>query len=678
MCNCNKNIVLKHYIYLLFMLWCASPLHLSAQSQQQNRYYDMLEELSINAEETPDWEDILQELSERKNTPLNLNVATKEELEEFPFLTDNQIENILAYIYIKGEMQTVYELLLIEGMSKETIDLLAPFVVVEKSKRKSDALRLKNALKYGKNNLTTRFGIPLYNTKGYKKSYLGPAAYHALKYTYQYKDRLYFGVAAEKDKGEPFAALHNRKGYDWYSIYFLIKDLGIIKSLSAGNYKLNFGQGLVLGSDYLNGKTMQVTPSPFKKWGIYKHSSTDEFNYLRGAAITLRVYKRIDASVFYSNRKLDGKVKGDTLITIDKSGLHRTDNEVLKRDKATLQLFGGNIQYEGKKLHLGITGIYYCLDKHYLPTLSGYSKYNMTGMSFYNIGVNYAYRRAKWAFDGEIAKSSKGVAAINKLQYTPSSLYRLLLVHRYYEHHYWAFFANSFSEGSRIQNENGWYVAVDMNPIKRMRLFVAADFFSFPWLKYRISKSSQGFDLTTLIEYTSSATFDMRAYYRIKSKERDLTGQDVTRRNYHHKWHYRLNCKVGQYISLRSFIDYNRFCISQSTLSQGYQISQRISYNLKRPTIALTGQISYFHTDNYDSRVYIVEKGLINSFYVPAFSGHGIRGSAVMRYDFLVNFTLIAKSGTTIFLDRSQIGSGNDVIDSNRKTDIELQLRYKF
>lgn len=37
---------------------------------------------------------------------------------------------------------------------------------------------------------------------------------------------------------------------------------------------------------------------------------------------------------------------------------------------------------------------------------------------------------------------------------------RLMLVHRYYSHDYWAMFAHSFSEGSSVQNENGWYLAI--------------------------------------------------------------------------------------------------------------------------------------------------------------------------------------------------------------------------
>lgn len=62
---------------------------------------------------------------------------------------------------------------------------------------------MKNAAKYGKNELLTRFDIPFYKRKGYEHTYLGPSVYNSVKYSFRYSDRLYAGVVAEKDAGEP-------------------------------------------------------------------------------------------------------------------------------------------------------------------------------------------------------------------------------------------------------------------------------------------------------------------------------------------------------------------------------------------------------------------------------------------------------------------------------------------
>ena len=80
-----------------------------------------------------------------------------------------------------------------------------------------------------------------------------------MKYTFRYRDQLYAGGVAEKDAGEPFAALHNRYGYDYYSFYLLLQNCGRLKSLAVGNYRLSFGQGLVMSTDYLMGKTIYAS-----------------------------------------------------------------------------------------------------------------------------------------------------------------------------------------------------------------------------------------------------------------------------------------------------------------------------------------------------------------------------------------------------------------------------------
>ena len=101
---------MKHYrqvflATLLLLLLCLPAL----RAQSLFLLEDNLEEL---AEETgtADWEDELEELSYRLQEPLNLNTATREQLEQFPFLTTRQVEEIQAYIYIHGQMQTIYEL----------------------------------------------------------------------------------------------------------------------------------------------------------------------------------------------------------------------------------------------------------------------------------------------------------------------------------------------------------------------------------------------------------------------------------------------------------------------------------------------------------------------------------------------------------------------------------------
>ncbi|WP_288241161.1 helix-hairpin-helix domain-containing protein [uncultured Bacteroides sp.] len=666
--------LLKSGVFLSMLL--ITPV-LEAQNTTVSLWEENIEQLSMDEEEK-NWEDELEELSNRLQEPVNINVTTKHELEQFPFLSDIQIENILAYVYIHGQMQTIYELQLVEEMDKRTIDLLLPFVCVHPVAEKRGFPRLKSLLKYGKQEVLTRLDVPFYTRKGYQKNYLGPSMYHSLRYGYRYGDYLQMGVTAEKDAGEPLFALHNGKGYDYYSIYFLLRNLGRLKTLAVGNYKLSFGQGLVVSTDFRLGKTYSLSTLDNRSGGIRKHSSTDEYNYFRGAAATVEIIPALQISGFYSHRSMDGVVEQDEITSIYKTGLHRTEKEAEKMNAFTLQLMGGNINYEMNNLKVGLTGIYYFFSHTFQPELRTYAKYNMQGNNFYNAGIDYKYRLNRFILTGEAAMGKRGYSLLNQLKYNILTGYQLSIVHRYYTHDYWAMFACSFGESSTPQNENGWYMAAEAAPFAHWKFFASLDLFSFPWWKYRISKPSQGVDAMFQSLYSPKRNLSMYINYRYKRKERDVAGTNgkVILPTYYHRLRYRLTYSPDN-LQLRTTVDYNHFHSQGREGSQGYQLTQSCSYVFSFP-LKLSVQGTYFHTDDYDSRIYASEKGLLYTFYTPSFYGQGFRFSACARYDMNKAFMLLVKFGQTIYQDRETIGSGNDLIQGNKKADLQMQLRIKI
>ena len=92
----------------------------------------------------------------------------------------------------------------------------------------------------------------------------------------------------------------NGKGYDFYSFYASIKNLGILKHLVVGRYRARFGMGLVINSDFLLGKSAQLTSSGKIQNRFSVHSSTNPTRYLQGAATTLSLGKGFDVSMFGS------------------------------------------------------------------------------------------------------------------------------------------------------------------------------------------------------------------------------------------------------------------------------------------------------------------------------------------------------------------------------------------
>ena len=649
---------------------------------------EVLEDLSVNNDinnsvNSLNWENELEELSNRLQEPVNLNSATREQLEQFPFLSDIQIEHLLAYIYIHGQMETIYELQLVEELDRQTIQYLLPFVCI-KAINNEPAFRwktmLKDAGRYGKNEVLTRLDIPFYKRKGYEHTYLGPSVYNSVKYTFRYRDQLYAGGVAEKDAGEPFAALHNRYGYDYYSFYLLLQNCGRLKLLAVGNYRLSFGQGLVMSTDYLMGKTIYASSFNNRSTGIKRHSSTDEYNYFRGVATTVALTKRLSVSAFYSHRNMDGVVTDGDITSVYKTGLHRSRKEADKKNLLTSQLTGGNVSYQQNHIRLGITGVYYVFNRPYEPELTGYSKYNIHGNHFYNLGIDYAYRWRRFSFQGETAIGKQGWASLNRLQYSPVQDIQFMLIHRFYSYDYWAMYAHSFGEGSTVQNEQGYYVGLETTPFSHWRFFVSFDLFSFPWKKYRINKPSRGTDGLIQATFTPRTNLSMYLKYRYKQKERDLTGSKgtLTLPIFHHQLRYRLNYSLNDVFSSRTTLDYNHFHSQDRAATKGYQVTQMISSQLPWTRLFADVQGSYFCTDDYDSRVYVSEKGLLYTFYTPSFQGRGFRCAVRLRYELNKHWLFITKFGETIYLNRNEIGSGNDLIYGNKKADVQMQLRIKF
>ena len=649
---------------------------------------EVLEDLSVNNDinnsvNSLNWENELEELSNRLQEPVNLNSATREQLEQFPFLSDIQIEHLLAYIYIHGQMETIYELQLVEELDRQTIQYLLPFVCIKAINNESSfrwKTMLKDAGRYGKNEVLTRLDIPFYKRKGYEHTYLGPSVYNSVKYTFRYRDQLYAGGVAEKDAGEPFAALHNRYGYDYYSFYLLLQNCGRLKSLAVGNYRLSFGQGLVMSTDYLMGKTIYASSFNNRSTGIKRHSSTDEYNYFRGVATTVALTKRLSVSAFYSHRNMDGVVTDGEITSVYKTGLHRSRKEADKKNLLTSQLTGGNVSYQQNHIRLGITGVYYVFNRPYEPELTGYSKYNIHGNHFYNLGIDYAYRWRRFSFQGETAIGKQGWASLNRLQYSPVQDIQFMLIHRFYSYDYWAMYAHSFGEGSTVQNEQGYYVGLETTPFSHWRFFVSFDLFSFPWKKYRINKPSRGTDGLIQATFTPRTNLSMYLKYRYKQKERDLTGSKgtLTLPIFHHQLRYRLNYSLNDVFSSRTTLDYNHFHSQDRAATKGYQVTQMISSQLPWTRLFADVQGSYFSTDDYDSRVYVSEKGLLYTFYTPSFQGRGFRCAVRLRYEPNEHWMFITKFGETVYLDRNEIGSGNDLIYGNKKADIQMQLRIKF
>ena len=656
--------------------------NLSAQS-----VWEEVIEQWVNNQESNSYqlENLIESLDELKENPFPINTATKEQLERFPFLSDQLIENILYYIYKHGPMFSDKELMLVKDMDQQTARCLKLFITFQQPDKEENKPTLKNILKYGKQELSTRVDIPVYTKAGYQKEngYRGYSFYTNLRYSFRYSDKVYWGLTAEKDTGEPFFNRENKKGYDYYSPYLLIKNIGKLKTLALGNYRLNYGYGLVMNTDFSMGKTAMLSTLGNKATGIKKHSSTDEYNYFQGIAGSISITNRLSADVFYSYRTMDGIVDNQFITSIKEDGYHRVLKDFEKKNTFSNQLIGSNLHYNGKSFELGLTSVYNIFNKMLNPTERVYNQFYPRGKDFFNIGVNYKVFWKQFTLLGETATDKNGkLATMNMLRYSPKGDFQLILMNRFYDVAYQGIYAKSIGEGSSVQNESGFYIGLETSLLRYFKLMTYGDFFYFPWKKYQLSKNgTHGFDGVIQLSYSPSYELDMFIKYRYKNKHKDITpegGKKTTLPYIQQKGRYQLNYSPINELMLKTTVDvvYNTF--QQEKASKGILVGESIGYKFKKLPVQLDASMAWFHTDDYASRISMYEKSLLYTFHVPSFYGKGERYTLNVRYAWKDQLVLQAKYACTHYRDRETIGSGLEQINGNRKSDLYFQIRLKF
>lgn len=647
--------------------------------QNEQSWEECYDEIhSIDGQEDVNTEADYDVLSELASHPININTATREDLESIPFLSSQQVESIMEYMYKYHTMQSLGELHMITNLDDVYARLLSYFIYIGNPPEKGFP-HIGEILKYGKNEIVATTSIPTYKRDGYTNGdYQGSNIKHWFRYTFSFGNIIKFGFTGAQDAGEPFFKGKNKLGYDYYSYYLMLRNIGKLKSLVVGRYRLKFGMGLVINNDYSFGKLATLQTLGRSTNSIREHSSRSEANYMQGTAATVSISKGLDITGFVSYRDIDATPNKDslsTLATITGNGYHRTVSEMARKHNTSIFAGGGNIRYFNNGFHIGMSAIYSSLNRELRPdTARIYKRWSAYGKRFWNAGVDYGYICGKFSFNGETATGdSHAVATINSLSYKLLGNLQIMALQRFYAYRYYGMYANSFSDAGSIQDESGIYLGINWNISRHTTVMMYTDYAYFAWPKYMQSfPETHSWDNMIQLVYNKKQ-FSILARYRLKIKQRDNASKTALDNVNEHRGRFQLGYVIGN-IQCRSQADivYSQ----QQTGSLGYMLSQSIFY--KYHWISAAASIGYFHTADYQSRVYTYERGVMYNFSFPAFSGEGIRYSINLRTDINKNIMMIARVGTTDYLDRSVISSGPQQIHGSSQTDIDLQLRYKF
>lgn len=661
------------YIYIVFTLTLVSYTKGFAQD-----WLPLLEQVADDEESVEASQQVVDLLSELALQPINVNTASREQWQQLPFLSEGEIDGILEYVGRYGPVKSLGELAMVPQIDCLKRQLLTHFVVINKPVVDGNSFpRLANILRYGHHLLMATARIPFYERRGDQNGYLGYPYRHDLRYAFSYGQRLQAGVIGAQDAGEPFFSNRNKLGYDFYSFYVVLRDIKRLKALALGRYRLNVGMGLVLNNSFLLGKAWAIASMGANRNPIRQYSSRSQANYLQGAAATVNVSRKLQLTGFLSLRDVDATLNDDgSIATLVNSGYHRTQTEMDKKNNATQFAGGLNALFSAAHYSVGATAVYTAFNRDLQPDINTlYRRHNARGREFWNIGVNYALLLGPLSFHGETATTSRGaIATLNRLAWQVNANLNLTFLQRFYGMKYVALLANTLSDGGHVQNESALYLGFNWQPSRRFSAQAYADLAYHPWPRYQASLSSHSLDCFSKAAYTLNNNWQLVARYRLRRRQYD--NNDKT----HLIWKTEHRARLAAIwqtdaLNLRTQLDFMQSTFR--TKSRGWMLGEHAVWTLRRST-KLAGNIAWFHTDDYDSRIYVYERGVLYDFSMPAFYGEGIRYSLMVSHQFNKHLSLTGKLGVTDYFDRSTMGTGYQQVNGSSMTDLLLQLRLKL
>ncbi len=656
----------------------------------------IIEEFIENTEtEVFDFTDFQLELEAYLKRPLNLNKASREQLEQFPFLDPLEIDGILNYRAEAGDFISIYELQSVPELDMSKITILSRFLTVEELQfdlDKSVLTRIKESRKEFFAHTTTalqeRRGFKSIN--GEEPKYLGDPFRYYLRFRGSYENKFSYGVAAEKDIGEPW----QKQGFDYYTAHVFIRDVNKrIKALALGDYNVSLGQGLILHTGFGRGKSIFTTQTKKGGYTIRPSTGVNEFLFFRGAAVTLNLPANFELTLFGSYRDIDGTVRVDSLesggaevffSSIQSSGLHRTKSEIANRDAIKNTSIGGNLKYSQRNLSIGVNALY---DRFSAPLVyrdAPYNRFRLNGTELMNVSLDYTYIMKNVHFYGETAMSDNGgLATLNGILLGLHPKANAAIVYRNFQANYQNINGNTFSETISPENEEGIYLGTEIKPNYNWNISFYGDFFKHPWLRFNADAPSYGQEFLGRVTYRVKRKMETYLHFRYESKDRNYRPEDVATNilipfvRQQIRWHIEYVATKG--IVLRNRIEFSKAGrLSLGQESNGFMILQDIICKPIGSPFSFTGRLALFQTDDYDSRIYAYENDLVYNFSIPPYFGQGMRTYLNLRYTGIRNLSIEARIANTKFFNQDGIGSGNDMIEGNNRTDIRIQLIYRI
>lgn len=636
-----------------------------------------LEGYAAQVENIPEEDGHWQQLQAYTHRKIDLNTADAIVLRSLGMLSPLQVRQFLLYRQQMGKLLSIYELQAVPGWDASLIGELLPYVRIGNDLEPQ--YTWKDYLEKGDHTLLLRYGRQLESSRGYKSTdstdahYLGSPDRLLLRYRYNFPRYISWGLVLEKDAGETLFKGKHRKGFDFCSMHFSVKQYKWVKTLVLGDFTVNMGQGLLNWQSLAFGKGPAVMQVKRESEVLKPYASAGEYNFYRGAGITIGKGKW-EGAAFVSSRWLDNTVTGN-------NGYHRSLAELAKRHTLGQLTIGTNISVADRDWKVGLNMIRHELSRSIEKGAAPYQLFAFEGRMLTAISVDYEVSLKGVHLFGEGAMSGNGkTALISGILASLNANVDMVLLYRNYNSAYQSFYADAWGEFYKPVNEKGMYTGIVLKVNKELKVSAYMDQFWFPWLQSRSSSPAGGRDLLAALTYTPDKETEIFFRYNYNVKQQDNKDVSVfippSVPVSRHSWRLQsaLATKVGFGVKSRVELSYNH----QGEISQrGFLLFHELLYKCERWPVQLYARYTRFATGDGVS-LYTVTSGMLYEYGISRLSGQGHQYQCRIRWKLKRGLTLWLRYQHTVYNMAESIGSGWDEVSGNRVGLMQCQFSCLF
>lgn len=641
----------------------------------------------LNYEEL--YENLVQLLAE----PLNLNTAGVEDLRFIKVLSEVQIKSLIQYRVENGPLLSVYELQSIPDFDLSTIYSIAPFVTVTDPAKAVNLSLLKRIKTEGENYFLMRYERTLQSKLGFTDEPEQPSRFKGspdklyMRFRTSKPGEFSLGFTAEKDAGEQIRWDPGARYYvaDYLSGHMQIQNKGRLRNFIVGDFQGQFGQGVMLGGMFGSGKGSEtITAARRSNIGLLPYTSVNEAGAMRGVGATVQASKQLLLTGFYSSIKKDASIDSlseqEIISAFQLSGLHRNERELSVRKSGVERNLGAVLQYKRKALDAGIMFNRIDFNVSVQRKPSAYNQFAFRGKTNHNVGIYTNFTLENITIFGEFARSIHGGygATVGILSALAPKL-DLAILFRKYDRDFYAFYSSGFGESSNTQNETGLYWGWKYTFSRRYAISGYADFFRFPWLRFRAYAPSTGYEWLLRFSWDPSRKikifFQAREESKIRNIEDPFSNQYKTGTGKKNNFWLSFDYSAHTKLRLKSRAQLSTYSVNKRT-TQGLALMQDLIVNLGK--LKITARYGIFDTGDYDNRQYVYENDVWLAYSMPAYAGTGVRKIVILEYKINKYVGVWLRYAHMRYQNQEAIGSSLDRIGGNIKNDIKAQIVVRF